>query len=182
MKLEWRRMTETDLEMVMCWRMRPDITRFMNTDPQLTVDGQRAWFEGIRKREDVRYWIIYVDGESAGVINIANIDIANRRCEWGYYVAEKRVRSLQLAVALEYNLYEHVFNVIHMNRLSYEVLAFNKQVIKLHELCGSKIEGIMRQHVYKNGQYHDVVLFGMLAEDWHELQSTVHFEKATIEE
>lgn len=28
-----------DLEMIMDWRMRPEITRYMNTDPKLTIEG-----------------------------------------------------------------------------------------------------------------------------------------------
>ena len=39
---------EQDLEMVMEWRMRPYVTKYMNTDPVLTIENQRDWFRRIK--------------------------------------------------------------------------------------------------------------------------------------
>ena len=36
-----RKIQEKDLEKLMQWRMRPDITKYMNTDPKLTIEGQK---------------------------------------------------------------------------------------------------------------------------------------------
>lgn len=41
MKVELKKLQENDLEIVMDWRMRPYITKYMNTDPVLTIDGQK---------------------------------------------------------------------------------------------------------------------------------------------
>ena len=43
MDISLREIQENDLEQIMEWRMRPDITRFMNTDPVLTLEKQREW-------------------------------------------------------------------------------------------------------------------------------------------
>ena len=40
----FRPIREEELQMVMEWRMRPDITKFMYTDPQLTLETQKYGF------------------------------------------------------------------------------------------------------------------------------------------
>ena len=37
MSVTLRKVTEGDLEQIMRWRMDPEITRYMNTDPKLTL-------------------------------------------------------------------------------------------------------------------------------------------------
>ena len=72
-----RMITEDDLEMIMYWRTSESVTRFMNTNPKLTIEGQRKWFASLEKNDKVRNWIIEVDGVPAGLINL--IDNARRR-------------------------------------------------------------------------------------------------------
>lgn len=40
--IEFRRIQECDLELLRQWRMQPDITKYMNTDPQITVEDQKT--------------------------------------------------------------------------------------------------------------------------------------------
>ena len=47
MSIRLRELREDDLENIMRWRMDPDITRYMNTNPKLTLEGQRKWFKAI---------------------------------------------------------------------------------------------------------------------------------------
>jgi RimJ/RimL family protein N-acetyltransferase len=49
------------------------------------------------------------------------------------------------------------------------VVAFNERSIKLHKKAGFQEEGRLRQTLFKNGQYHDWVEFGILREEWHGL-------------
>ena len=48
MSVTLRKVTEGDLEQIMRWRMDPEITRYMNTDPKLTLEGQKKWFAKVR--------------------------------------------------------------------------------------------------------------------------------------
>ena len=41
-----RAIQESDLENIMRWRMAEDITKYMNTNPKLTLEGQKKWLAG----------------------------------------------------------------------------------------------------------------------------------------
>ena len=172
-----RKLEAGDLENVMCWRLSPQVTKFMNTDPVLTLDGQKRWFEKLSSAGEVLYWIILVDGIPCGVINLADIDAVSKRCTWGYYVAEKKLRSFNLAMSLEMSLYDYAFDKMKFNKVTGESFCLNTAAVKMHELCGCKTEGILRQHILKNGQYYDVCVQSMLAEEWNNLRNSFDYQR-----
>lgn len=177
-----RAITQKDLEKIMHWRMDPDITRYMNTDPKLTLEGQKKWFSSMQKNPDVRYWLIMVDGEDAGVINLTGLTDPSGSVGWAYYVGEKRLRSMKTALALEMNLYDYVFDVLHKKRLVGDIFTLNKGVIQLHLLCGSQILEEKKNHVTKNGISYDVTFMAMTAERWQEIRATKKYDKIVFPE
>jgi UDP-4-amino-4,6-dideoxy-N-acetyl-beta-L-altrosamine N-acetyltransferase len=176
MNVRMEHLREEHLAQVLIWRTRPDITRFMNTDPKLTLEDQKKWFDKISNDPSQKNWIIYVDDIPSGLINIFDIDRVNNRCSWGYYIAKLEVRSLKLAMFLEWNLYDYVFNVMKLNKLCNETFVLNENVIKLHKLCGSSEDGVLRQHIFKNGEYYDVSVGSILAAEWEQKKPAVKYE------
>lgn len=172
-----RGIRETDLERIMNWRMAPEITRYMNTDPKLTLEGQYRWLEAIRANPDVRYWMILVDGQEAGVINLTGLSREDGVLGWAYYVGEKRLRSLKTALALEMSLYDYIFDVLHKEALISDVFTLNKGVIQLHLLCGCEILEEKKAHVRKGGEFYDVTYMRMTRERWQQTRGGKKYER-----
>lgn len=181
MDVSMKLLKENDLDIVMDWRMRPYITHYMNTDPVLTIEGQKKWFAKINNDDSQINWIINYNGIPIGLINVFDIDRVNSRCSWGYYIAEQEYRSLKLAMYLEWNLYDYVFNVLNLHKLCNETFTENKQVVKLHLLCGGKEDGILREHIYKNGIYYDVSVGSILCNEWNAKKKNLRYEHFDFE-
>ena len=177
MSVTLRSIEEGDLEKIMSWRMDPDITRYMNTDPQLTLEGQKKWLASIRASKDVKYWMILVDGQEAGVINLTGLSNPDGDLGWAYYVGEKKLRSIKVALSLEMSLYDYIFDVLDKKALYGDIFTLNQGVIKLHELCGSEIVEEKKNHVCKNGVYYDVVFMRMTKDRWMEIRDTKKYER-----
>lgn len=177
MSVTLREIQERDLEKIMRWRMDGDITRYMNTDPKLTLEKQKAWFAAIRENSDVRYWMIQVDGQSAGVINLTGLDNPDGNLGWAYYLGEKRLRSIKTALSLEMSLYDYVFGVLKKYAVYGDVFSLNKGVIQLHLLCGCEIVEEKKHHVCKDGVWYDVTFMCMTAENWLAIRDTKNYEK-----
>ena len=79
MNIALRKIQEKDLELLMNWRMRPDITKYMFTDPVLTMDSQLKWFERI-KSEDRYDFVIDMNNTSVGYLGVYDIDRKNNSC------------------------------------------------------------------------------------------------------
>lgn len=94
---------------------------------------------------------------------------------------QKKHRSLQLAVFLEWNLYDYAFDILKLHKLCNETFVKNEQVVKLHLLCGSKQDGIMRDHICKNGIFFDVSIGSILCDEWIKVRETKKYEHFVFE-
>ncbi|KAI0126472.1 acyl-CoA N-acyltransferase [Xylariales sp. AK1849] len=57
-----------------------------------------------------------------------------------------------------------------MHRVDIGSAAFNERAIALYESIGFKREGVTREVIFFNKQYHDVIDMGMLEHEWEELR------------
>jgi UDP-4-amino-4,6-dideoxy-N-acetyl-beta-L-altrosamine N-acetyltransferase len=182
MPCELRLVTETDLSRILHWRTMPEITRFMYTDPVLTPETQARWFLAVTNSQTDMVWVIWLDtGEPVGLISLSDISIQHHRCSWAYYLAEASAQGKGLGKSLECNIADFVFFELGLDKLWCEVLSFNDRVVRLHERFGSKIEGVLRRHIRKNGEYYDVVRMGLLKEEWEKRRLALHYEHISIE-
>jgi UDP-4-amino-4,6-dideoxy-N-acetyl-beta-L-altrosamine N-acetyltransferase len=167
MLVSLRDIKPADAEKTREWRNHPDVGKYMFTDHVITREEHAAWFQRIT--EDARYkvWIIVCNSEDVGLANLYDIDLRNRRCYWGSYVADPQLRGKGIGSFVEYLVLRFVFDDLQLHKLCCEVLAFNKSAIDIHTGFGFVQEGVLRQHIFKNGQAHDVVSLAMFSGDWH---------------
>lgn len=182
MSVTLRKIRESDLEKIMNWRMDPEITRYMNTNPKLTLEGQKKWLEAIRSNPDVHYWMILVDGQEAGVINLTGLTREDGVLGWAYYVGEKKLRSLKTALSLEMSLYDYIFDILHKNKLISDVFTLNQGVIQLHLLCGCEIIEEKKAHICKEDVWYDVTFMQMTAERWQQVREGKKYDRISFEE
>ncbi|MHB2153630.1 UDP-4-amino-4,6-dideoxy-N-acetyl-beta-L-altrosamine N-acetyltransferase [Calditrichota bacterium GD2] len=183
MKLKFKKISEKDLEKIMNWRMKPEITKYMYTDPDLNIEKQLKWYKNhVIDNDREKYWLINVDGIDIGLVALTDIDKVNSRCYWAYYIGEFDYLGKGIGKQVELNVLTYVFDILNMNKLCCEVFTFNKKVIKLHEKFGSKVEGTLRQHIKKNNKYYDIVTMGILKEEWENIKNNFEINLAEIEE
>lgn len=161
--LKFVKLREEHLALVLRWRIQPEVTRFMVTDVENDLGAHKKWFERVSKSPDFRYWVISHNDRLVGLANIAEYSSVHKRCSLGYYIGEHDYRQMG-AFFLPY-LYNHVFGAMGLHKLHGEVLDGNP-IIKIHELHGYRRVGTLRDHVFKNGKFHDLHVVELLAEDW----------------
>ena len=175
-----RKIQESDLEMIMKWRMLPHITKYMYTDPELTIDMQTKWFKNISNDETCIYRIIQYNAEPIGLYSISSIDKKNETCFWAYYIAKDGFQGKGIGKIIECNNYDFCFDTLQLNKVCCEVLSFNDKVVKIHERFGASIEGVLRMQIKKDNEYYDVVRMGILKEEWQNKKKTIDYIKIAI--
>ena len=58
------------------------------------------------------------------------------------------------------------FNELRFHKCNSECLDVNQESIQLHKKLGFKEEGRRRKMIYMDGEYHDIVLFGLLENEF----------------
>lgn len=155
-----------DKDMIRNWRNLPEVRQYMYTDHIITPEEHERWFQGIFGDPTRRYWIIVLDGEDVGLVNLYNIDRRNLRCYWAFYVASPSTRGKGVGSFVEYSVLRYVFDDLLFNKLCCEVLVSNQPVIDMHKNFGFVQEGYYRQHIRKGDTFVDVVALAMLRTEW----------------
>lgn len=182
MEILFRKVKESDLEVILNWRTMPEVSRYMYTDFEPSMVRQRNWFEAICRDDSRKDWVIRVDGENVGLVWLVRINDVNKRCEWAYYLGSPNVRGKGIGRNVELNILEYVFETLKLNKLCCEVFVSNEKVIAIHEKYGSRTEGTRREHIFKNGEFHDIVEMGILKNDWErEIKGQLEFVRARFE-
>lgn len=179
--IELKRIKLENLDKIVLWRNSPEVSTYMYTSPKLTLEDQKKWFEKISENYTVSYWLIFVDGIEVGVLNLYDIDNINKRCFWAYYIGDTSVRGKGIARHLECNIYDYVFFELGLNKLCCEVLEFNDAVVQIHKKFGSELEGVFKQHIYKEGKFLNVVRMAILKEKWNTIRSQYEYKSILIE-
>ena len=159
-----RPLAETDLEIVRAWRNSPRVASVMFTDEIISEASQRAWFAGLKNDPTSVYLVFEVDGIPTGLVSFKKIDPASGSAVWGFYRGREDAPGTGLAMG--FHALQFAFETRRWRRLTGETFSFNKGGIAFHEKLGFRREGVLRQHALKNGRFEDVIVFGLLREEW----------------
>lgn len=171
MDIQLRLLQEVDLEKVRGWRNSPEVAQYMYTEELITKVQQKAWFNKVKDDKSSQYWIIEYDKKSIGLASLTNINPILSSCYWAFYLGDTTLRGGGVGSKVEFNILRYVFEELNLNKLRCEVLISNPKVISLHEKFGFRREAYYRQHVKKNGVFHDAVGLAMLKQEWKAIKS-----------
>lgn len=104
-----------------------------------------------------------------GICRLKDIDYINKKCICSLYIGDSESRDKGFGTEAMKLLMKFGFEDLNLNRLGLWVFDFNKRAIKCYKRCGMKVEGIMREGVYRNGKYHDVYFMGILRHEYDEM-------------
>lgn len=160
-----RPMNEGDLAKVLSWRNHPEVSRYMYTQHEISIDEHARWFARVSKDPSWHLLVFEIDTNPAGFINIHQI-ASGGIADWGFYAAPDAPKGTGRALgqaALRY-----AFEAAELHKLCAQALAFNERSIRFHLNLGFQREGVLRQQHFDGQQYHDVVCFGLLASEWYQ--------------
>ena len=122
--------------------------------------------EAAKGGRDATRFVIEVDGQCIGTCALFNVNATAQTCElgigigakdyWGRGCGRESIRLL-LTYAFRYLNYRKVWLRVH---------ALNERAIRAYRDCGFVEEGRQRAHVWSNGAYDDLLLMGVLREEW----------------
>jgi len=101
-----------------------------------------------------------------GNIALTGIDSIHRSAELSIVVGEKEYWGKGYSKEAARALVDHGFYVLNLNRIQCGTFTDNIAMRKLALSLGMREEGIRRSAVFKNGRYVDVVLYGVLRQEY----------------
>lgn len=151
----------------------------MSDLPVQSESDHARWFEDMRRDPDQRGWIITYNGDPAGYLTLTGLSGRHRRAAWGWYIGEPWARGRGVGRAAQALGLDLAFLDIGLEKVWAEVLADNDTALRAQAAAGFRREGYLRRHVLKDGEFRDVVLLAILAEEWQARRVLVRRSLAT---
>ncbi len=148
-------------------------------DEETTKYMQKHYFPNT-KRLQSEYFIKEIEGNNKklqlgivykkdqvliGIISLNDIDYLNRKCETACVIGEKKYKDMKNFIEAYKLIIKHGFETLNLNRIAGGTIKKELEVI-LCKFLGFKSEGILRQAVFKNGEYHDVYCHSIIYKDY----------------
>ncbi|MEZ4521609.1 MAG: GNAT family protein [Thermomicrobiales bacterium] len=161
---------EDDVDELISWDDDPEFMRNLHSGPAYPRPqiAQREWWTGRLKNKDEFHFAIRLieDERLIGSFHISEIEWPHRAAWFSIGLGGKDARGKGYGTeALELGI-DFAFNDLNLHRLSLSVFAYNQPAIRLYNRLGFTHEGTFREHLQRDGQRHDMLLFGMLAYEW----------------
>lgn len=103
--------------------------------------------------------------DNIGVIRIDLIDYVNSNCQIGLDIFEK-FKGKGLAIPIYRWLLNHLFYELNFNSVYLEVTETNTRAIHIYEKLGFKIDGRLRNRIFREGTYWDTLYMSLLRREY----------------
>ena len=137
----------------------------MITQHVITPKEHQNWFE--RSIQNPRlHLLIYQDNHTA--IGFAQLSVLSCGgiAEWGFYVAPDAPKGSGRGLGKHTLLY--AFTELSLHKVYAQTLASNERSIQFHQALGFQPEGTLRNQYFDGEHYHDLLCFGLLAQEWQQ--------------
>ena len=176
-RIRLRRDEHTDISRFVIWLNDPEVTRYLSLNMPISTASEEQWFENMLKlpaseqpfaieirktspEEEAGAWQII------GNCSFMDIDHTALSAEVGLFIGDKSCWDKGYGTEVMRLLLRFGFETLNLNRIFLRVDEANKRGIRAYEKAGFVHEGRLRQAVYRDGQYEDMLIMSVLRSEW----------------
>lgn len=159
------RLSQEHLEARVMWLNSKEIYSYMNMKYPITYKETTDWFERARLNPNRSDFCFYDDDELVAMSGLTNLDLTNGLIEFYVMVGPQSQGKGYGVKATEWTV-NYAFLEFNINKVLLYTNAINTRANSLYEKLGFELEGTLRKHKFKDGEYIDRRIYGLLKEDW----------------
>lgn len=167
-KIVLRAVEEADNAMLLSLINDPDTEMMLGGSSwPVSETEQLKWFEHQERSRDVLRCIVALkeDGKAIGTIILSDIDQKNATGHIHIKMSKDGGRGKGYGTDAVNTMVQYAFEELRLNCIYANILSYNEASIKLFERCGFKRDGVLRQRVFKKGQFYDLFYYSRLISD-----------------
>lgn len=124
------------------------------------------WIQAHRNCQDEVFWAISDGHACIGHVGLYKVDMRARSAEFGILIGNRSSWGKGVGTRVTATVLEWAFTQLNLHRVYLSVLATNTRAIALYERLGFVREGVLRQDQFRDGRYVDVVVMGILKDEF----------------
>ncbi len=126
----------------------------------------QEWFSSEKEHSGLTFGVLSKDGKPLGFFGINWIDYHSRTANFGAGIFEPDYLGGGYGTDALTLLIDYCFNWLDMRKVWLVTMSLNVRVMRQMEKVGFKLEVRQREGTYANGQLADVVMYGLMRDEW----------------
>jgi RimJ/RimL family protein N-acetyltransferase len=164
----------SDAEQIVKWQEDSNYLRRLDTDFAVLQSYESIKDQDLQqgtKSNSIQFRLRTINEDHLiGFVVLHSIEWNNQSCLLAIGIGDSDYRGKgygkdALQLILRYAFYE-----LNLNRVGLDVISNNIPAIEAYKKVGFTVEGSMRDAVYRDGQYYDRIIMGILRNEWLETQ------------
>ncbi len=159
-----RPITVEDTEMVVRWRNMPVVVKNFIYRKPVSCEDHENWLKNKVFKGLVHQFIVCRNEDQLpmGSVYLQNFEEEHRKAESGIYLGEAQAYGKGIGTEAIHLMAGYAFETLGMHKLAARVLAYNTASRRLHEKTGYVQEAYLKDELFLDGQYEDLVMFGAI--------------------
>lgn len=168
-----RAVERMDIRQLWEWEQDYELMRLRShpTPPKSLDKAEREFEESLRNgdSDEIRLCICTLDSELIGETALHEIDHRVGDAEFSIAIGDRAYQGRGYGSDATRTILKFAFKQLNLHRITLHVHDFNERAIKTYIRCGFKEEGRLREAEFMDGQYSDVLVMGLLREEFEEI-------------
>jgi RimJ/RimL family protein N-acetyltransferase len=139
-----------DAKLILDWRTKSRITKFMSSDLEYDLDTQKEWLENSCKNPNRYHWIAQYKNRDIGLVSLLEYNLKTKETSWGYYIGEDD--ALGYGGLIPPFFYNFVFGSLGIEKIRAWVFFDNLKTIQMHLMHGYEFQPDGDYVVSKHGK------------------------------
>lgn len=165
-KISLRLMDKEDTDRIVTWRNQDFVRRNFIYQQDFTREGHEKWIRTMIDTGLAVQFMICIGEEQrpVGCVYLRDIDRIHKKAEYGIFIGEKDAWGQGYGTWTAKKMIAYAFEKEGLHKLMLRVLAENQGAIRSYEKAGFVREAYLRDEVFLEGQYKDVIYMAVINE------------------
>ena len=167
-KISLRPLGRGDAELILPWVNDQEVTRTLLLHRPINLESEEEFLaKAATSQTDFIFGIVEKTSDRlVGVVGLPQIDYRNRHSSFGSFIGDKSKWGKGYGTEATFLTVQYAFGTLNLNRVWLHVSADNPAAIRAYEKVGFRKEGLLRQHLYRDGQHLDILAMAVLRDEW----------------
>ena len=161
--------TKEDIPYFLRWMNDEEIQRYITAFLPVVEADEVEWLDNLRRNKEKEIVFVIVDmktGKPIGTMGIHRISWKDRRATTGAIIGEKAYQGKGYGSEAKMLVLKYIFDTLNLRKVCSLVFGFNERSLAYSKKCGYRVEGVLKDHHFKNGAYCDEVQLAIFREWW----------------
>lgn len=162
-----RPVAEAEIPILLEWFHEPDVIRYLGAPFHAqSPAAEREWWEKAGTAPDAINWGLEWEGRMVGTTSINRVDWTSRNATTGTLIGDRSAWGKGIGNETMRLRADYAFRQLQLHKLNSGYYEPNVASGRAQAHCGYRVVGRLREELYRDGRWHDLLLTELMCEDW----------------